>query len=129
MRKTLKVVAFGGGPTDGGNAPINTVAPVISGNTSLGSVLTTTNGTWTSLTTITYTYQWYRGINAISGATSSTYTLVAADSTQSITCQVTATNILGDSTATSNIITAGNYAPINTVAPVISGTNGLNSIS
>lgn len=108
---------------DGGNAPINTVAPVISGSTTLGSVLTTTNGTWTSLTALTYTYQWYRGATLINGATSSTYTLVVADSAASITCKVTATNILGTNVATSNAITADTYtAPVNTVAPAITGT-------
>jgi len=108
---------------DGGNAPANTVAPVISGSTSLGSVLTTTNGTWTSLTTLTYTYQWYRGATLITSATNQTYTLVVADSAASITCKVTATNILGSNVATSNAITAQTFsAPVNTVAPAITGT-------
>ena len=108
---------------DGGNAPANTVAPVISGNTSLGSVLTTTNGTWTSLTTLTYTYQWYRGATLITSATNQTYTLVVADSAASITCKVTATNILGSNVATSNAITAQTFSsPVNTVAPAITGT-------
>ena len=108
---------------DGGNAPVNTIAPVISGSTSLGSVLTTTNGTWTSLTAITYTYQWYRGATLITGATSSTYTIVVADSAASITCKVTATNSLGSNVATSNAITAQTFtAPVNTVAPAITGT-------
>jgi hypothetical protein len=108
---------------DGGNAPVNTVAPVISGSTSLGSVLTTTNGTWTSLTALTYTYQWYRGATLITSATNQTYTLVVADSAASITCKVTATNILGSNVATSNAITAQTYsAPSNTVAPAITGT-------
>jgi hypothetical protein len=108
---------------DGGNAPVNTVAPVISGSTSLGSVLTTTNGTWTSLTTLTYTYQWYRGATLITSATNQTYTLVVADSAASITCKVTATNILGSNVATSNAITAQTFsAPVNTVAPAITGT-------
>jgi hypothetical protein len=108
---------------DGGNTPVNTVAPVISGSTSLGSVLTTTNGTWTSLTTLTYTYQWYRGATLITSATNQTYTLVVADSAASITCKVTATNILGSNVATSNAITAQTFsAPVNTVAPAITGT-------
>lgn len=108
---------------DGGNAPVNTVAPVISGSTSLSSVLTTTNGTWTSLTAITYTYQWYRGATLITGATNSTYTIVVADSGLNITCQVTATNLLGSASANSNAITAQTFtAPINTVAPALSGT-------
>jgi hypothetical protein len=100
-------------------APVNSTLPVISGTTTLGSVLTTTNGTWTNSPT-SYTYQWKRGATNI-GTNASTYTLVIADSTAAITCVVTATNAGGSTPATSNTITAGNYAPVNTVAPVISG--------
>ena len=106
-----------------GTPPINTVAPVISGGTSLGSVLTSTTGTWTGTPTIAYTYQWKRGVSNIIGATSSTYTLVVADSGAAITCVVTATNPFGTANATSNVITAQTYtAPVNTVAPAITGT-------
>jgi hypothetical protein len=45
--------------------------------------------------------------------------LVVADSTAEITCVVTATNAGGSTPATSNTITADSYAPINTVAPVV----------
>jgi hypothetical protein len=102
---------------------VNTVAPVISGSTTLGSVLTSTTGTWTGTPTITYTYQWKRNGSNIGSATNSTYTLVVADSGASITCEVTATNPFGSANATSNTITAGTYtAPVNTVAPAITGT-------
>ena len=50
-------------------APANTVLPVISGSTTVGSTLTTTDGTWTGSPTPTYTYQWKRGGTNISGAT------------------------------------------------------------
>ena len=123
MRKTLKVVAFGGGPTNGGNAPINTVAPVISGTNGLNSILTVTSGTWTGTPTITYTYQWKRNGIDILGATSNTYTILVTDSAANLTCQVTATNSVGSSSATSNTITAQTFsAPVNTVAPAITGT-------
>lgn len=98
-------------------APVNSTLPVISGATTLGSVLTTTNGTWTN-SPISYTYQWKRGATNI-GTNTNTYTLVAADSTASITCVVTATNASGSTSATSNTITAGNYGPINIIAPTI----------
>jgi hypothetical protein len=99
------------------SAPVNTVAPVISGTTTLGSVLTTTNGTWTN-SPISYTYQWKRGATNI-GTNTNTYTLVTADSLANITCVVTATNASGSTPATSNTITAGNYGPINIIAPTI----------
>ena len=103
--------------------PVNTVAPVISGSTSLGSVLSSTTGTWTGTPIITFAYQWYRGATLITGATSSTYTIVVADSAAALTCQVTATNSAGSVSATSNAITAQTFtAPVNTVAPAITGT-------
>lgn len=93
---------------DSGAAPVlppsNTMAPVISGTQVVGSSLSSTTGTWTGTAPITYTYQWYRGVTLISGATSSSYTLVQADAgnASNITCQVTATNGGGSATATSN---------------------------
>lgn len=116
----VKKAPSGGG--GGAVAPVNTVAPEISGSTTLGSTLTTTDGTWSGTPTPTFTYQWYRGASPISGATSTTYVTTLADSTANITCQVTATNSAGSATATSNTITLPSYAPVNTVAPVISGT-------
>ena len=108
--------------------PSNTIAPVISGATALGSVLTSTTGTWIGTPAPTFAYQWRRGVTNITSATNSTYTLVVGDSAQNITCVVTATNTLGSANATSNVITAQTYsAPVNVAAPVISGSNALGS--
>jgi hypothetical protein len=104
----------------GVSLPVNTVAPVISGSTTLGSVLTTTDGTWTGTATITFSYQWKRGGISIGGATASTYTLVAADSSANIICEVTGTNVAGSVAANSNTITAANFNPVNTIAPTLS---------
>lgn len=104
-------------------SPVNTLAPVISGTTTLGSILSCTTGTWTGIpASFTYTYQWKRGGVNIGGATNSTYTTVVADSGASITCTVTASNgVSPDGTATSNALVMGDYTPVNTVLPVISG--------
>ena len=99
-------------------APVNSTLPVISGTTTIDSLLTSTNGTWTNSPT-SYAYQWKRGATNI-GTNANTYTLVVADSTAEITCVVTATNAGGSTPATSNTITADSYAPINTVAPIVS---------
>jgi hypothetical protein len=73
------------------------------GSPLLGSVLVTTNGVWYSDTGVTgYTYQWYRGASVIVGATNSTYILVLADVSQSITCQVVATDVDGSSAPVSS---------------------------
>jgi hypothetical protein len=111
----------------GDYAPVVSVLPAISGFTTEGSTLTTTNGTWVG-TSISYAYQWYRGINPISGATNNTYVLVLADSEEDITCEVTATNTAGSTSDYSNIITAGDYSPVNTVAPNVTGATGLGDV-
>lgn len=108
IRGPFPAGAGGGG---GGSAPVNTVAPVISSDVS-GEIfpartLSTTNGTWTNSPT-GYTYQWKRNGGAISGATSSTYTLVTADEGASITCDVTASNGAGSATQASNALTCDN---------------------
>lgn len=105
-----------------GNQPINTIAPVISGIAQRGETLTSTTGTWTGVGTITFAYQWQRNDVNISGATSSTYLLVADDDNTSITCVVTATDSEGTGTATSNAISPILGSPYNLVAPVASGT-------
>lgn len=85
--------------------PFNTIAPVVSGTNTVGSILTTTNGTWSGSLPITYTYQWLRNGSNIGGATSSTYTLVTADTSNVVSCRVTATNSVGSANATSNSLT------------------------
>jgi hypothetical protein len=75
-----------------GSAPVNTVAPAVTGTATFGQTLTTTNGTWTGAPAPTFAYQWQRVTTNISGATSSTYVLVAADVGNTIRCVVTATN-------------------------------------
>lgn len=90
---------------DGGTGiPVNTVAPVISGATTLESILTTTNGTWVATPTATYEYQWKRNGSNIVGARSQTYRLTNNDGETNITCQVIATNDLGSASATSNTL-------------------------
>jgi hypothetical protein len=88
-------------------APTNSVAPVISGTPLVGEVLTTTDGTWDGIPTPTFAYQWKRGVTNV-GTNATTYTLVAADAGQSITCVVTATNAGGSANATSNALTVVN---------------------
>ena len=41
-------------------APTNTQPPVVSGTPEVGKNLTTTNGTWSGTTPLTFTYQWRR---------------------------------------------------------------------
>lgn len=88
--------------------PVNTVEPVISGGQIVGDLLTTTNGTWTNTPT-NFGYQWYRNTTLISGATSSSYTLVQADADFELKCKVTAINASGSGVADSNLIYIYDY--------------------
>jgi alpha-tubulin suppressor-like RCC1 family protein len=86
-----------------GAAPVNTVAPVVTGTTTVGSTLTTTDGTWTGAPAPTFTYQWFRSPStSIGGATSSTYVLVTGDRGFGIFCRVKATNTIAPSGVTAD---------------------------
>lgn len=86
---------------EGGQLPVNTVLPAITGTATVGQTLTASTGTWTGDPTITYTRQWLRDGSPIAGATASTYVLVSADQTRKVSVTVTATNSLGSASATS----------------------------
>ncbi len=69
-----------------------TLKPTITGNAKVGIALTAVPGTWapsTSAAPITFTYQWKREGTDISGATSATYTPVAADLGKPLSVSVT----------------------------------------
>ena len=77
-------------------APTNVTRPAITGTARLGKTLTCSNGTWKWSPT-GYTRHWYRNGTAISGATTSTHTVVNADLQRKLTCAVIATNAGGSS--------------------------------
>ncbi|MFV3078185.1 hypothetical protein, partial [Niveispirillum fermenti] len=90
-----------------------------------GNVLTTTNGTWSDPDGDgrSYSYQWYRaddtsGTNAtaITGATSSSYTLTTSDAHKYLRVVVTANDGKGGTpTATSTYTEITNSPPVNSV--------------
>ena len=102
-----------------GAAPASTAPPAISGQTSEGDTLSTTNGAWNNNPT-SYAYQWEdcnsSGASCanIGNATSSTYTLTTTDVSNTVRVVVTATNIYGAGQATSAA-----------VGPVTSSSGGL----
>lgn len=95
----------------GGDVPVNSVAPVVTGTVRLGRTLSCGTGTWSNTPT-GYAYQWQRdtgsGFSNIGGATASTRVLAVADLTADIRCLVTASNAEGD----------GDPEPSNEVGPV-----------
>jgi fibronectin-binding autotransporter adhesin len=119
-----------GGAASAATAPSNTVVPAVSGTATQGQTLSTSSGTWTGTTPITFTYAWQRcdstgaACAAISGATQSQYTLTADDVGQTVRSAVTARNSGGTNTATSTAssVVRAAQAPTNGGAPTIAGT-------
>jgi hypothetical protein len=108
--------------------PANFVAPTVAGSATQGGILTETHGRWTKNPT-TFTYQWQdcdvSGANcaSISGATSQTYAITAADAGHTIRVLETAANSAGPGTAAASEPT-GVVAPSRPViasAPRITG--------
>jgi hypothetical protein len=112
-------------------APANATPPTVSGTARQGQTLTASSGSWSGTPTISYAYLWQlcnaggSGCNAISGAHSATYTLVAGDVGRTVRVRVTATNGDGSAQAfsapTGAIADLGN-APAATSQPNPSGT-------
>ena len=88
-------------------APSNTQPPVVSGTLEVGKELTTTNGTWSGSTPLSFSYQWRRcdktggSCANISNATDNTYKLQGTDGGQTLRAVVTAKNSDGSDNATS----------------------------
>lgn len=72
--------------------PSNTTLPSISGVPLAGRILSCALGLWSGDGPLSFTYQWLRDGVAISGATSSTYTITPADVGHRLACAVTATH-------------------------------------
>lgn len=124
--------------------PTNTAEPKISGTAVQGQKLTASNGTWSGASPITYAYQWVRcGTNggkadgsdcsAISGASSSTYTLDSGDVGKRLRVRVTASNADGSTTVASNptstvLASSTTGKPVNTREPTIGGTAALGQV-
>jgi len=112
--------------------PVNTAPPTVSGTAQVGQTLTAGNGTWSNTPT-SFAYQWVRcnaGGNScvnVANGTQRTYTLVGADSANTMRVRVTATNADGSASAESaqTAVVApatSSSAPRNTAPPTISGT-------
>jgi hypothetical protein len=110
-------------------APQVLTAPSISGNAVQGQTLSESNGTWSNHPTA-YSYEWERcelsgdSCQPISGASSQTYTLTAAEVGHAIRVRETARNAGGDSAgAGSSASTAVTGLPPSDISPpAISGS-------
>ena len=124
--------------------PTNATDATITGGSTTSGVFTATSTSWVGVPTPTLSYQWYSCTaqvtpavhsgaapsnlaslcTAISGATASTYASIEADMTKFLLVKVTGTN----ATASYAIYSAStgsalaDSSPVNTAAPVITGT-------
>jgi Carboxypeptidase regulatory-like domain len=83
--------------------PVDTAAPVVSGTPAVGQTLSCSDGSWTGEPRLRFTHTWLRNGSAI--ANGSTYVVQAADQGNGLSCIVTATNIYGKVSITSNTLT------------------------
>jgi hypothetical protein len=108
-------------------AVITGATPTITGTATVGQKLTAVPGTWTP-SPVTLAYQWQRNGTAISGATATTYTLVAADAGAAITVAVTGTKSGYTAvTKTSAAVTAKAALQTLMPTPTITGTTKVGS--
>jgi Polysaccharide lyase len=98
------------GPSSGTSpvAPSDSSLPVVSGTPQQNQTLSTSTGSWSGTTPLTYAYQWQRcgsgggSCAPISGATAASYVLAAADVGSTLRASVTASNSAGSATASSD---------------------------
>ncbi len=88
-------------------APANTAPPAMSGTAAVGSTLSCSPGSWTGNPAPTFTYGWLRDGTWIPGARESSYTAQATDKGHSLSCEVYATNVAGNTIGTEHAVSAG----------------------
>ena len=89
-------------------APTNSSPPTVSGTAQQGQTLTASTGSWSGDSPISYMFRWQRcngsggSCGDISGATGQTHTVVSSDVGRTLRVVVTATNLVGSSSAASS---------------------------
>jgi hypothetical protein len=117
----LGLLATGAGARNLG--PVITAQPTVSGITEAGSRLAAGSGTWTSATTVSYAYQWYRcdaagaHCSSIHGATAPGLTLGKKDVGKTIGLTVTATDATGSTPAYASLV-----GPVASAKPLLVST-------
>jgi 5-hydroxyisourate hydrolase-like protein (transthyretin family) len=102
--------------------PMTAATPIVSGTAQVGSTLTAAAGVWDP-SDVSLSYQWYRGADVISGATGSSYALVAADQGKAVSVKVTGSKSGYETTSVSSVATAVvTGLPMTAATPIVSGT-------
>ena len=93
-------------------SPINLIPPIINGPIVTGSNVTVTNGDWTGVPPVfTYAYQWVLNSSNVPNATSNTFFLTDAMAGDNISAIVTATNVIGNASASTPTYTINDWGP------------------
>jgi hypothetical protein len=90
--------------TRSATAPVNSSLPVASGTPVLGQTLSCSSGLWASYPPPVFAYQWLRDGTPINRASTNTYVVQTADEGHGLACQITASNIAGAESVTSNTL-------------------------
>jgi hypothetical protein len=103
--------------------PHNEAPPQVTGQSTVGSTLSCSSGTWSGSPAPTFTYQWVRDEAIIAAATRATHTVETEDIGHALSCEVTASNSAGSETAMSNAVAIPALKPVNEGAPRVLGLN------
>jgi hypothetical protein len=112
------------------SAPADTIPPTLSGIAKVGNTLTTTTGSWSGSSPITYTYQWQDCNTAgeectnAPGANKQTYALVEADAGHTVRVIVTAANSAGSASIPSPSTATVSTASVVCSVVVAGGSSG-----
>jgi hypothetical protein len=108
-------------------APVNVVQPVLSGTAAVGTVVTSSTGSWTGSPSPSFSFNFKANGVSVQNGASNSYTVLIGDDTKTLTVTVTATNTQGSASVDSSNSLVVGTVPLNTVAPVVSGTNTFGS--
>jgi hypothetical protein len=110
--------------------PASSDPPAVSGNAQEGQTLTSSTGSWSGTSPLTYAYQWLRcdpaGANCapITGATANSYLLGSSDVGSTARSRVTASNTAGSASAQSSpteVVVSAPIPPSWSLFPAVSG--------
>ena len=108
-------------------APANVVQPLLSGNGAIGTVVTSSTGSWTGSPSPTFTFDFKIDNASVQNGESNTYTPLIGEDTKTLTVTVTATNSQGSVNADSSNSLVIGALPVNMEAPTIFGDNTFGS--
>jgi sugar lactone lactonase YvrE len=110
-----------------GIKPSYTSLPAISGSDKVGDLLNASTGSWEGTTPLSYTYEWEAcgpgACRHIAGATAASYRVQGAQLEKTVRVIVTASNVAGSASATSEkTVAVSPGLPVNTYPPGVFGT-------